>query len=1229
MAQRTVNAFVVIGGRVDNSFGQIGSALIGLGSTIDEISQKLINFGKESVDVYRGFEDSMLDARVALSTTYGRATRELEAVMTQLDQQAADWAASTIFHTDDVANAIAEAAHANWDLEEILDGIPAAMRLAQAGSLDLSQSVDYIIKSTNAAGISFGDLTDFIDEWTYAANSSAGNVEQFGEAMTRMGATMKFADSKEELLTMLAVLHDAGTVGSDAGTLLRNSMIRLVAPTKKASDMMASLGVTQADIDEAMSEVSGDTKAVLKDLEKLGFTVYDSNGDLKDFATIFSELAAVTADMSDEKKYDVWSAIFPTRTITGAMALMEAALNDWNGLYDALNSGDAEGYGEYAAETMMSGLTGSIETFNSKLEELKRAVGGELSGQLESIAASGSKILDFLNSGTADNGVSAGLNLLERFAGFAGDIAENLGTMDPKMFDALSGALGSFALLGGELVIGGSVMRALGFIFGTPAGRIALTIAAFAAVTEGIKAWQEADFNEKFGTMDLDTTELDTKLAEIGEKFKASTEEITAYGSALTTSIENYETAAQTFSSTMLTDLLTQKPLTQDDLDKYINMGDQMIGAVKTGITQSANMSASFWAALFKDNGKGDEEIEGNPVFAGIIGLLQDEKSEALKEVEGIGADMRKAIAEAIGNDGIIDEAEYEQIKVYFEALNDAMVRAEREAQNEQEYVNRRKMMSRAQTMSYADAMSYIESDIMPQRQEELDFWKDNYESQIFAAEYRYLEQFKAAGDDIEKQREVDRHWNEKYGSIGTFSGGEATFAPLEKELQEKLNGVYGEYDQFILGFYNNLLGNGELSAMDSMIEGLISDMFGRRLTESEAFNAIRESGLIRGDFNESGIAGMYEDAIKALGGSDNMHEAIDVVERRIADYERNGRTADANALRTMLGKYAFSRNDAWGNRSSLGEELFPQQWEDLTNEQRALREAPYWAEVEAENELFTKDTEAPLVTQLYAAEQEIDELRKDIANLNYEYGLWEDDTSEWSENRKRQIEGELAEKQALLDQDIALAATAREAIEGIDDEFQPVEQEVTFPDAIKTAKNTHDEMAKAFTPIPQYVYSIFRSPDTAQTANTESAQLSLAVKAKGGRETRPAIFAEAGLPEWFIPEEHTNITARLILGAMLGSGFSLFDLAEMSGADMFAEGGVTDGGSAISWGEMPDTGSGSTGSGIQITYSPVIHADNADGVRRVLEDDKKRLKKQIEEWWEDKQLYESMVRFK
>lgn len=188
---QTLSTLILINAKAGNGFAQVGNTLMTLGAMVSQISDKLIAFGEDSVKVYRNYEKSMTDAKVALSTIYGRNTRELETVMNKLDEAATEWAATTIFHTNDVGNAISEAAHAGWDFEEIMTGLPLAIKLAQAGNMDLSDSVDYVVKSTNAAGVSFADMGNFLDMWVMSANKSASTVSEFGDAMLQMCAALE------------------------------------------------------------------------------------------------------------------------------------------------------------------------------------------------------------------------------------------------------------------------------------------------------------------------------------------------------------------------------------------------------------------------------------------------------------------------------------------------------------------------------------------------------------------------------------------------------------------------------------------------------------------------------------------------------------------------------------------------------------------------------------------------------------------------------------------------------------------------------------------------------------------------------------------------------------------------------------------------------------------------------------------------------------------------------
>ncbi|MBQ9252241.1 MAG: phage tail tape measure protein [Clostridia bacterium] len=1295
MAQKTLSAVVVLGGKVDGTFGQIGNKLMEMGTLIDDVSQKLINFGKDSVDVYRGYEDSMLDAQVALATTYGRGTKELKDVMNQLDIQATQWAASTIFHTDDVANAIAQAAHANWDLEKIMDGIPAAMELAQAGGLELSESVDYIIKSTNAAGISFGDLTDFIDEWTFAANSSAGDVRQFGDAMTRMGSTMKFAKNKEELLTMLAILHDAGTTGSDAGTLLRNGLIRLIAPTKKASDVMAELGVTSDDIEEAMGETNGKAAETVKQLESMGFSAYDSQGNLKGFLDIFQDLYDVTKGMADDEKYDIWSTIFPTRTITGAMALMDACKGDLTELYKLLMDGEAAGYGKYASETMMSGMTGAIETLNSKLEALKQLTGQQLSDQVETIAGNIGKVFDLLSSGGGDNGVSSGLDLLTRISQVIGDAAEGMGKMDPAAFDALVAGLGAIAVAGPGLIGAGMGFKLVGAALGTHTGRIALAAIAFTALAEAANKFKEAKFKEGFGDMEIDTTELKAKLEEIQTSFTEATTGITEFQTALETATTNYETAAQKFSATALSDMLTGKTLTPEDIKAYNSLGEQAVQAVKDGITAKGDMDAEFWYALFKGTGateKTAEEVNADPIYAGILKTIQEAQTENLAEVEAAGQALRDAMTAAF-KDGTISPEEYDNIKNIYRDLNEKIAQAQAEAQSEQDYINRRKLMDKAQNMSYSSMMAFLGDELIPQRDAELAFWEDHYGNAVYGLEYQ-KEQKMAKAKNAAERAEIENEYDQK------IRGSQAALQNMEA-------GINSNYDQMILGLMNTAQHESDYGDADRFWEGLVRDVSEGKLTESAARMLLQQSGYTKMQGGILGIGGSSElgdaykfrlEQIEALGGWESISKRID-------SYKRAGDEEAAQSLQTILDMVklyespAGYKSQSWVPEGATANELW-----DMVSHISELGDSDmlnFWNAIGQGNEntfdLMGKmsSEELEVVNQIVDQLDGIYDFQKvnagDESKFAQAGNLFENIFAAWKlmnmgdsdrekykkgSTEKSEIEDLVAEieiekaedttnetyetMQGILDEAEALEAEIevkepeQAAVEGYDamqqtlDGKDPVSEEIEISNGVDAAVAAYSEMQEYANGHP-VTFTVQTTGGISGGGGGVVGKIGSAIgnffgglftkKAEGGRETKPAIFAEAGIPEWYIPEEHTDNTLGLILAAAYNSGFDILDLAEEAGARMFAEGG-TDGGGSLNWGSMISTraaassgssaisAKNSSGNTFSVQYSPVIHADDARGVGDKLEEDKKRFEKWIEEWWEKKSLYESMVAY-
>lgn len=847
---QTLQTNIVINARTGNGFSEVGNTLTELGSLVNGFSQQLIGFGEDSIKVYREYEKSMKDAEVALSTTYGRNSRELQNVMNRLDASATDWAATTIFHTNDVANAISEAAHAGWDYEQIMSGIPAAMRLAQAGGLDLSESVNYIVKSVNAAGVEFENLEDFIDLWTFSSNSSASNIQEFGDAMLRMGSTMRFTGNIEELMTLLAVTADAGSVGSEAGTLIRNSIIRLIAPTEKADEAMAELGATA----EETIDLLDDSKLAAANarLEAQGFSAFDEKGNLKDVLDIYRELYLALGDIAGgyeniEKNEDslaILSAIFPTRTITEALTLIRGAADNYSDLYDQMVRGDAEGYGKYASEAMMDTLDGRIETFGSKVERLKQLVGGELSGQLSA----------FLEP--------------------AGNLVDWIAELDEGKFSALVSGLEVIAVAGPGLLTVGGALRLIGSLIG-PGGAVAVGALGVAALAASLKEISDADFRDGFGLAELDKKAIMDYAEGISAGYENAYQKVNKLKTAVEESITAYTTASQNLSGELLTAMLTSDTLTAEEQESLRGLGEQMHDAVISGLRDSKKESQSYFELLF-----GGKTSYLDSDFRDMIGVSNSAFDETIAEAESIGEQMRQAMTAAFA-DGKISDAEYENIQSYIRSYNDAIAQASTEVQAEQDYISQQMILHRAQTASL-DELDAITAEVTAERDRVLSEAEETYLSQRYGLEYRYNQSI-AAGKSTEAERD-------------------AALAAIENKYNAQRITQSSKYDDLLYNIWNSQVMQSDYgTAYDFLGELATGVLSGNQSTDDaiktmkSKYGANSRSGELdfMGNNTRTQLGNVLGRMITALGGYEDIASKISM-------YDANGDSASATRLRML-----------------------------------------------------------------------------------------------------------------------------------------------------------------------------------------------------------------------------------------------------------------------------------------------------------------------------------------
>lgn len=1220
MAQR-LETIIAINAQVGNGFSEIGSTLTQLGAQVDQISNKLINFGKSSLKTYEDYEKNMSEARVALATKYGEDTKELSDVMTQLDTQARQWASTTIFHTDDVGNAITEAARAGWDYAQIMQGIPAAMQLAQAGSIDLSDAVYYITEAAKAGGIEFENLSEFIDMWAYTANSSNGTIESFGDSMLKLGSVMKFAKTREELLSLIAVMHDTGTEGSTAATLLRTAMMSIAAPSGVASTVLEQLGFTEEDIKELGIIEDGTKKEALALLAEHGFDAYDNQGQLKPILQIFSELRAALIDITgseqgfenlvasvselegvDSMEIDdiaasvstltgmdytrnqtalgVLGVIFGKRGITGALNIMNM-MERAEELQGELLSGNAIGYGSFAADTMMDTLYGSVETWQSKVENLELRTGEALSKQVRPI--------------------------LETVGGIVDSIAE----LDEGTFNAIVAGLEVIAGAGPGLLLAGGAFRLIGYAL-TPAGGIGMGLIALAAAANAIDKLEQADYASKFGDLELDTAGIQNYVQQISADFKQAYSNVDEFTRALGAAVEQYTTASSSFKSSLIQDMLTDVDVSEGtpEYEKLSALGESMIQAVKDGIDTNYGATTESIANSFS-GGEGVDAIT-NPIWAQIMAVMEQGYAQELARAENLGQQLRDAMTKAF-KDGHLTSKELSDIQSVNDELNEAVA----QQQDREHYLERQRIMRQAQTLGL-DAIRESSEIVEAERDAE----REALLSSQDAARYDLGAWYDKAIENGWMVPNTDGTFGEHAATEGDKT---AALAALEETQSDELYRWSAGFSDYLIGLWSEGITSSELGDAWESLRALGLD-FRQAGGYVTPYAAQRYNAAVNAD--DSWQAQQYlGEMIDALGGFGVLQDYVDYFNRHdnpemAKNYQllmdmysalNGGGNVFAEAGTMGTSDYSDTRGTYEQIAALLrgrgvmvdGSQMTPENLAEYMLARQDMGEEPDWWGYLGEETFLELNTIAGSlgtnISDMIANAVPIDDMRQAINREKLDAMIDELDqvNQEITETRDR-----LNEKGDWKDWWYTFTN------QGVDDEIQLEKLESKRADLEAEITTLSSELG----PVNVGV----ETTGGAESMNAEIANMQTVANmgvrvpvftqgspwptmglrrfASGGRTTEAAIFGEVpGEAEWAIPEEHSERTAALLDATRAASGFTWNEIINRFG------------GLNSNTGHTPST----------LIYSPTIYAQDANGVDEKLKADKERMQK----WYDEKMM--------
>lgn len=347
-AGKTWNATVGVVNAVTSPLGKIGSIA---GNPLAQAGAVAgVSFGvADTVDTYKDFE-SMMSSVKAISNAN-------ESDFAALTEKAKQMGADTKFSAYESAEAFNYMAMAGWKTKDMMGGIEGIMSLAAASGEDLGSTSDIVTDALTAFGMQASESTHFADVLAQASANANTNVSMLGESfkyVAPVAGTMGY--SIEDTSLALGLMANAGIKGSMSGTALKTSIANLASPT---ANMAAAM-------------------------DKYGISLTDNEGNMKSLKGVMDNLRTSLGGLSETEQTAAASTIFGKEAMSGMLAIINAAEEDYNKLTEAVYN--ADGASQKMADTMMDNLAGSFELLSGAADEVKMTLGERLSPYLRGAA---------------------------------------------------------------------------------------------------------------------------------------------------------------------------------------------------------------------------------------------------------------------------------------------------------------------------------------------------------------------------------------------------------------------------------------------------------------------------------------------------------------------------------------------------------------------------------------------------------------------------------------------------------------------------------------------------------------------------------------------------------------------------------------------------------------------------------------------------------------------------
>jgi TP901 family phage tail tape measure protein len=190
-------------------------------------------------------------------STTAEQTREMTTEVTNLAKAFTKYGLAV----SDTMGMAADAAAMGKMGADLLAQVESASRLAVLGGVDQKQALETTISLTNAFGIAAEDLTSKINFLNVVENQTVTSIEDLTIAVPKAGPVIQqLGGDVEDLAFFLTAMKEGGINASEGANALKSGLASIINPTKKASDMLAGMGI---NINKIVQANKGDVKGIV------------------------------------------------------------------------------------------------------------------------------------------------------------------------------------------------------------------------------------------------------------------------------------------------------------------------------------------------------------------------------------------------------------------------------------------------------------------------------------------------------------------------------------------------------------------------------------------------------------------------------------------------------------------------------------------------------------------------------------------------------------------------------------------------------------------------------------------------------------------------------------------------------------------------------------------------------------------------------------------------------